>query len=180
MFSSSRARVAMAFTGLAFDPNHIAGDYDFSLLTVTEVVLRVIPLSRSTCAVMFFTEKTTGTVTSTCPDFRLEVSMPPVIERRVTDNVLLSLRCVPGGSRFHQACWFHYHLLSKRRSRVRSRLSRCSRLSCQPCLTRYHFPSFLDSRVFDCSSFPHRLTFTTRRLQLRFRTVVTMETGTRA
>ena len=51
-------------------------------------------------------------------------------------------------------------------------------LSCQPCLTRYHFLSFLDTRVFDCSSFPHHLMFTTPRLQRRFRTVVTIETGT--
>ena len=41
----------MAFTGLAFDPNHVSGDYDFSLLTVTEIVL----LLRSTGAVMIFT-----------------------------------------------------------------------------------------------------------------------------
>ena len=31
----------MAFTGLAFDPNHVSGDYDFSLLTITEIILQV-------------------------------------------------------------------------------------------------------------------------------------------
>ena len=80
----------MAFTGLAFDPNHVSGDYEISLLTVTEIVIRVIPLSRSISAVMFCTKKTTGTVTSKRPDSRLEVSMPPEKEGSMTDNVLWS------------------------------------------------------------------------------------------
>ena len=66
----------MAFTGLAFDPNHVSGDDDFSLLTVTEIVLRVIPLLRSIGVVLFFILKTTGTVTSKRSDSRLEVSIP--------------------------------------------------------------------------------------------------------
>ena len=146
----------MALTGLAFDPNHVSGNYDFGLLTATEIILQLILLLCSTDAVTFSAGKTRGTVTTKRPDFRLEVSMPPVIERSTTDNVLWSSRCVPGGSRL--------------RSRARSRCSRC--------LPNRVFPSFLDTRVFACSSFPHRLTFTMLRLPLLFRTVVTMETDT--
>ena len=32
----------------------------------------------------------------------------------MSDNVLWSLQCVPGGSRFHQARWFHYQLLANK------------------------------------------------------------------
>ena len=124
---------------------------------------------------MFSAETTRGTVTSKRPDFRLEFSMSPVIERSTTDNVL---QCVSGGSRFHQARWSHYQLLAKKEVTCRVLSITLFTLSCQPCLTRYHFLSFLDTRVCDCSSFPHRLTFTTPPLRRRFRTVVTMESGT--
>ena len=67
----------MAVTSLTFDPNHLPGDYDFSLLTITEIVLQGILLLCSISAVMFFGEKTRGTVTSKSPDFRREVSMSP-------------------------------------------------------------------------------------------------------
>ena len=77
----------MAFTGLAFDSNHVPGDYDFSLVTITEIILQVILLLCPTGAVMLVAEKTRGTVTSKRPACRLEVSMPPVIERSTTDNV---------------------------------------------------------------------------------------------
>ena len=72
----------MATTGLAFDPNHASDDYDFSLLTVTLIELRVVLVLRSTCTVMFFTETTTGTVTSKRSDSRLEVSITLAIEGR--------------------------------------------------------------------------------------------------
>ena len=70
-----------AFTGLAFDSNDVPGDCGFSLDTFTKIALQVILLLCSTRAVMFFTWKTTGTVTSKRPDSRLEVSMPLVVMR---------------------------------------------------------------------------------------------------
>ena len=47
----------MAFAGLTFDSNHVPGDYDFSLLTITEIVLQGILLLCSFSAVMFFAKK---------------------------------------------------------------------------------------------------------------------------
>ena len=45
--------------------------------------------------------------TSKRPDSRLEVSMPPVVEGSMSENVLWFLQCVLGGSRFHQVvCLF--------------------------------------------------------------------------
>ena len=151
----------MAFTGLTFDSNHLPGDYDFSLLTITEIVLQGILLLCSISVVMFSAWRTRGTVTSNRPDFRLEVSMSPIIERSMTDNVL---QCVPGGSRFHQARWFPYELLAKKEVTCQVPFITLFTLSCQPSLTRCHLPSFSDTRVFACSLFPHRLMFTTVRL----------------
>ena len=95
----TRPSSELAFTGLAFDPNHVSGDYDYSLLTVTEIVLQVILLLCSTGGVMFFTKKTRGTVTSKRPDFRLEISLHPEIELFQPITFCGPYNVLPGGSR---------------------------------------------------------------------------------
>ena len=47
----------MAFTGMTFDSNHLPGDYDFSLLTITEIVLQGIILLCSISEVIFLLRK---------------------------------------------------------------------------------------------------------------------------
>ena len=101
----------MAVTGVTFDSNHLPGDYDFSLLTITDFVLQAILLM------------------------------------------------------FDTSCW------QKRRSRARSRLSRCSRCLVNRVLrviTFLHSWTPVFSLVASCSDYRHNENWHTVHEAVRF------------